>query len=419
MTEESTLPAGARRAGPWPGRVVLLVAAVWLAGFGLPRVWTATGIGEGDRVFLDLEGLLAAGEAAQQGLDPYRPNPLDVYHRPHVYTAWWLVTGKLGLTRGDARWLGAVLAGLTLLGAVALVRPAGGREAALAGLVLTSPALLMAVNRANNDLVAFLLMSGALGLLRQSRATPRGLGVVLLALAAVLKYYPLAAGVVLLDARTRREWLGWLVLYGLVLLLAWPALVPGLQAALKYRPSPEWLYAFGAPVVFRNFGLAAPAGWLLAAGGLAVAAGLARGAAAGDDPGPDGRSAEREAAGGAAMVVACFALGSSYAYKLVFAVWLLPWLWRAGRPGTEERWRRVLLGLLLAVLWLEGLGSVLLNVLLPRDHSALGLRLLAAVLLVSQLLTWALVVGLLRHLLIFTRRRLARLFGRALAPAGP
>ena len=61
---------------------------------------------------------------------------------------------------------------------------------------------------------------------------------------------------------------------------------------------------------------------------------------------------------GAALVVGCFFLGASYVYKLVFAVWLLPWLWRQGAAPAEERWRRLTLALLLAVLWFEGLMAI-------------------------------------------------------------
>ena len=415
MREETSTQSDERpaaRAWPAPLLVVVLVAAVWVACFCLPRVWTATGIAEeGRKVFLDLDGLLASGEAAQQGLDPFQPNPLDVYHRPHVYTAWWLVTGKIGLTRADSRWLGPLLAGAMLISAVWLVRPGTRREAMLLVLVLVSPAILMAVNRGNNDLVAFVVMCGAFALLRREGSPPRIFGVALLAAAAVLKYYPLAAAVVLLDARSRREWLGWVLVYGLVVLVAWPALVPGLHSAAKYRPSPEWLYAFGAPVVFRDFSLATPPSWLLLGAGLAVAAWAARGAWSGQAGVTAASAAEREFAGGAAVVVGCFALGSSYTYKLVFAVWLLPWLWRATPAGPEDCWRKATLGLLLAVLWLEGLMGLGINLLVAPANAGWAWQMLRATLLISQLLEWALVICLLRSLLIYMVRRSARLVG--------
>ena len=399
--------------------VVLLAAAAWGACFHFPQVWQATGIGEGDKLFLDLDSWLVAGEAAQHGIDPYQLNPLDVYHRPHFYSEWWLVSGKLGLTRQDSRWLGVSLLSLSLVGAVLLARPATGRQAGLMLLVLASPALLMAVNRANIDLVVFLLMTGAFALLRDPRGVPRLLAVVLLAIAGVLKYFPLAAVVVLLDARTRREWLGWLLVYGMVLMLAWPAAAAGLHSAAKYRPSPEWLYAFGAPVIFRDFALVAPPAWLLLGSGGAVAVWLARHEWRGITTGQPESAAEREFAGGAALLVGCFALGSSYAYKLVFALWLLPWLWRRTAAGPEQTWRRATLALLLAVLWLEGLAAVVINGLGSPAAPLLSLRLLQVALAVSQLLTWALIISLLRSLLIYAGQNLARLTGARRAGPSP
>jgi hypothetical protein len=110
------------------------------------------------------------------------------------------------------------------------------------------------------------------------------------------------------------------------------------------------------------------------------------------------------------MVVGCFLHGSSYLYKMVFALWLLPGLWRAA-AGPEERWRKLTLGLLLAVLWFEGGMAVLLNIgvftfILPP---ATAHQMLEVTLVLGQLFTWALVGCLWRALLIYTGRQLARL----------
>jgi hypothetical protein len=384
----------------------LLVAAVWITYFCFPRVGTTTGINETGKRFLDLDVLLAAGEAVQLGLDPFLPNPLDVYHRPHVYPEWWLVTGKIGLTRADTPWLGMVLTGVTLVSAVLFLRPTRWRQIGLTLLLLVSPALLMAVDRCNNDLVVFVLMCGALTLLSRPSGTARAFAVVLLATATVLKYYPLAATIVLLEARTRREWLGWVLLYGLVLWVAWPSL--GLRAALKYPLHPEWLYAFGGSVIFRNLGLVAPPGWLALGFGLMLAV---AGAAARREWKTTGREefSSRDArafACGAGIVIGCFLMSSSYVYKLIFCLWLLPWLWRSTPSRLENRWRRATLGLLLAVLWGEGILATALNLTASALSGVVALRLLAAGLFLSQLATWTLMACLLRGLIVYVGRRI-------------
>ena len=402
-TDAATPESGRRRAGLI---IALLALGVWVACFRFPVVWNATGIGEAGQPFLDLYGMLAASDAAQAGIDPFQPNAFDPYHRPLLFTEWWLGAGKLGLTRADTSWLGWVMAGATLLTAVAMIRPRTRGEQVKTFLWLVSPAMLMAVNRANNDLVVFFVMSAGLVALRAENWPGRALGVVLFAAAAVLKYYPLAGLVVLLDARTRRELAGAVALYALVLLLAWPPLAAGLASAARSKPSSEWLYAFGAPVLFRDLGFRSAAGWVVLAVVLGVGTIWSARKAVVPSPGDEAnRVREREFAVGAALLAGCFFLGASYVYKLVFAAWLFPWLWRDDSTQENRRWRLATWWLLVGVLWLEGFMAVVINVLVTPLSRIFAERLLTVTLVTSQLLTWSLVVCLLRWLLSYALRR--------------
>lgn len=392
--------------------VGLVVMTVWTACFRFPVVWQWTGIGEANRPFLDLYGLLASGERSQAGFDSFQPNPLDPYHRPNIYIDWWLLTGTWGFTRADTAWLGAILGGMTLVAALVVLKPRPRGQAFLAFVVLLSPPLLMAVHRANNDLVVFLFVSVALVSLRANRGPIRSLAVVLLAISAALKYYPLAGLVVLLEARSRREFAIWVGLYGLVLMLAWPALTAALESAGHFKPRPEWLYAFGAPMLWRNFHLESPVLWLVPTGlMLAWAAWNAWNASARKTPVTLKAAEEREFAVGSAFIAGCFFLGASYVYKLVFALWLLPWLWRSVVLPIEARWREITRWLLVSVLWLEGLCALMLNMSGSLFAPGTTLRLLYVILTGQQLLTWAFVGCLLRWLFIHAFQRL-RVLGR-------
>lgn len=377
--------------------VALLVAAAWTGCFRFPAIWELTGIGEANRPFLDLYGLLASGERAAAGLDAFQPNPLDPYNRPSLYTEWWLLTGAAGLGRADTLWLGAVLVGLTLFAALAGVKPRTEREVIYAASVLLSPAILMAVHRANNDLVVFVVMSAALICFRGNRPVWSALGVVLLAASAALKYYPLAAVIVLIYARTRRELAGWFALYGLVLLLAWPALTKGLDSASRFSPTPEWLYAFGAPVLARDFHVTHPALWIVPSLLLLSWAIWKAWRHPGEMPADDlVRSQHREFMAGSALIAGCFFLGASYVYKLIFAVWLLPWLWRASSSPLPDRWRKITARLLVAVLWGEGLSALIINAVLSGFSAHVAVGALYVALVAGQLFTWAFIACLLR-----------------------
>jgi hypothetical protein len=408
-------PRSPRPAWEVPFLTALLAATIWVACFYTPGVWLLTGIGEADKPFLDLRHLLAAGQAAQLGLNPHVSNPFDPYLRLFGFSDWWLVSGSLGLTLQDTAWLGTLLLGLTLASTVLLLQPAGWRQGAGLLLVLVSPPLLFLVNRANHDLVVFVLMSLALGCLRSGRRPVRALAILLLAVSAVLKYFPLAAVVLLLDARTRREFAGWVLLYGLVLVLAWPSLEEALRTASSHTPAPAWLFAFGAPTFFRNLGLASAAAWGWLAAGLvllAMAASWWRSAARQAAPATgEARTLEREFACGAVMIVGCFLHGSSYLYKMVFALWLLPWLWRATLDPHEERWRKATQSLLLAVLWFEGGAALAINLGVFTDllTPSVAHRMIEWTIQVGQLFTWALVAGLGRALLLYLGRETKRL----------
>ncbi|HWA28324.1 MAG TPA: glycosyltransferase 87 family protein [Lacunisphaera sp.] len=386
-----------------------LVALVWLACFRFPMVWVATGIGESGRPFMDLHGILAACDASRAGVDPFLPNDFDPYHRPHVYSTWWLALGRLGLGRSDTLWLGSALVAAVLLMAVIVVRPQTRHEGVALFLFLASPAVLLAVNRANNDLVVFLLVGCGLLCFRRENLAWQSGGVVLFAVSAVLKYSPLVTLVVLLDLRTRRALAAGLGAAVVVLALGWPGLVPGLQSAARFNPAPDGLFAFGAPVFLRNLGIPSTLGWLvpglLLLGWVALQAWRKKGGAEPASSEID-RQAQREFVCGAALVVGLFFLGSSFAYKLIFALWLLPWLGRqAGAGGQESRWARITWCLLLAAVWFEGGMAVVLNVVVGPWSLPTAQAMLKATLFLSQVATWALVACLLRYLFGYAVRR--------------
>ena len=93
---------------------------------------------------------------------------------------------------------------------------------------------------------------------------------------------------------------------------------------------------------------------------------------------------------------------------MIFAAWLLPWLWRTA-PVKQSRW--FIFALLIAVLWLEGFMAVVINLSVTFSiwTTVTGERVLAVTLLASQLLTWALAISLGRSLLIYLQRQLHRL----------
>jgi hypothetical protein len=387
--------------------LLILVTCVWAYCLSAPAFWRAVGIGGNEVPFLDLYGSLAAGELAHNGGNPFIPNTLDYYNRPHVYTTWWLIIGDWGLTRADTKWLGLLLIGLTLATTVALNRPSQPHEFILTAIFLCSPAILFAINRGNNDLVVFIIMSCALGLFRSNKSVIRLLGFALLAICAVLKYYPFAAIILILSAHTRRESIMALALFTCIIVFSWPSLQPGLISALKYKPSPEGLYAFGAPFLLKNLGDFPPnAWWIIGAITGACAFILAKLRQDTARKPSISSSTENEFICGSVFIVGCFFLGASYLYKLIFSIWLLPWLRGEKQIQRDEYWRRINLGIVLIVLWFEGCMCLMANLVIGFVSVNMAKTVYEITVIWGQVFSWLLILALLTEVIIYTYRRL-------------
>lgn len=341
---------------PWPALWLAVLAGYCLLAL-FPLVKRRFGIFDQGMWFLDSYAILASSDAVRAGLDPSQPNPLDVFQRQHSYSNWWFLLGDAGFTREDNFLVGGSWVAAFLVAALAGLRPQGWRHSALGALALLSPPVVLAVNRANNDLVVYALLAVGLWGMREARPGRLVLFALMLVVATGLKFYPFIAGAALLAVRPPR-----LGLFATLLSL----LAAGLTLAAVWTdfrkavfPAPMEVYTFGAPLIFRDLGWTgfAPllAGMLLI--GLAAVICAWRGWVIRlDDPQQELRA--RLAFGvGATLLVGCFLAGISHAYRLIFVLFLLPLLWRTA-SGPVVRW---LGGLLAALLWLDGLYCLVTN----------------------------------------------------------
>jgi hypothetical protein len=368
--------------------------------------------------FLDAFALLASNDAVTRGLDPYLPNPLDYFHRPHVYSHWWLHLRDLGLTRADVIWLGWGLAGSFLVAALTRLRPRTPGQLLWYAAVLCSAPMLLGIERANNDLVIFVLLAPLVPCLLSGSRSVRLAAPFLVAAAALLKYYPAAAGLVLLAAGDRREGRDRLLLAGLLLLLAGLSLAPDLAGYGPLAPKPAGLLSFGATGLFNVLGWT---GWLpkllCVLAGAAAVAGCWRRRWLGDwEPAPAQQSDWLHFVLGAVLLTGCFFTSLNFGYRWVFAIWLAPLLWTLpadlAAPLTARRLARGMRWLLLAVLWWDTLCWLILNRFTGVVAGATLNRWAQGWFLAEQPLDWALFLGLVVFLTHFAQRRLRGLFGR-------
>jgi hypothetical protein len=190
-----------------PGSALLLysiLAALWLWGphaayFGVLQLFAFEPF---HFPFLDIHAMLAAAQCYRLGVDVYLTNPCDALGRVHVYSPLWLRITPAFLDTSDTTIVGLGL-GLLFTGSLMVVcRRATPIEALPIALTVMSPMTVYAVERANNDLIVFLLILAGCGLLQLCRSM-RLVGYALFFFAGLLKYYPLILLLIVLRERRR------------------------------------------------------------------------------------------------------------------------------------------------------------------------------------------------------------------------
>lgn len=413
-------PPDPGRALRWRLSLLLGLGAVcyWSIFAVYPGMLWSFGVHDYGPWFLDLFAVLASNDAVSRGLDPYVPNPLDYFHRPHVYSAWWLHLRDLGLTRADVRWLALALIALFLVAALGRLRPREPRQLLFHLAVLCSSPVLLAVNRANNDLVVFILLTPLVSCLLDRRPAVRFVAPLLVAVAAGLKYYPAVAGLVLLAAAPVRE-LRWRVAVAVALLaLVGLDLAPNLIAFGGLAPHPDGLMTFGAGALFNDLGWHGLGPKLLSVGlGVAAFGWFWRSRRfAGWEPTGEMQVEWLHFTLGAALLAGCFFASMNYAYRFIFAIWLAPLLWSLPRDATApeavRRFARLTRALMIAVLWIDATYCMVLNRFIGHvPFPTLGVW-ADRLFLVEQPLFWAFFVCLLAFLAHFARGGLRALAGR-------
>ena len=182
------------------GRVILTVAvATYLGIIAAGRLawgvdlWPYLGVPPGPSLFFDARNVTAAWESARLGYDPLYESPRDPWHRPLMYLRPCLLLGVLGLDQSHTFILSAILIA-AMFGSFALLI---GRVAAGTGLLLAlavcSPAVMLAVERANMDIALFSIVTVSILLWRGLPVPAQVASPILVLVGAAAKIYPVFA----------------------------------------------------------------------------------------------------------------------------------------------------------------------------------------------------------------------------------
>lgn len=366
--------------------------------------------------FYDLHAVFSAGEAHQLGFSVFHENPLDSGGRVHGYARWWLVTGYLGLTRADEIWFGLALNGLFISGALFLLRPHTWRQAAIAFLVICSPATLLGVERANNDLLIFLLLLPVPWLFLSSGRARQILGCTVLFFATALKYYPVMG--YLLVIRSGRDLRGVLITLGLCAAAVAAYVFAYLDDFAILRntlPRPYAQVAFGAWLLPAFVGVPGEFCQMIAwAGFIAAAAACLWVVFRSPMELPRGTPwQEHSFLLGAGILVFCFFITSNYDYRCIYLFFTLPYLWQfrhlASTGPIPARAARAIIAAMIVAMWIEPLYFHLIARLFVFPSYQSFYDTLQPVLTLRQVIFWCLVPGLMLFAALILKPSLLRL----------
>jgi hypothetical protein len=366
--------------------VVLCVLLV-----GGTQAWAAYGVQPAPSLFFDTRNILAALECRRQGFDPLVDNPCDPWDRRLVYLRPWLALRWLGLHQGHVVLVAAVVIGLFVLAVWLVIGRRSLGEGVVLAVCLCSPSVMFAVERANMDLVLFVLLAAAVIWWRRGLAGAWVGGPVLLVVAAVTKIYPVFALPAYVVTRSRRAVVGAAVAIMVAVVYLLVALEDVVTVARTAPQGQHWSYgarillaqAYQALVSEAGTGpLAAQAGAVLAV--VVMGAGVWWWARRNLRPLPvDDRRATADRLGflfGSAIYVGTFAVGNNFDYRLVFLLLTLPQLWTwersAEEPGTVRAVAMLALAMVVVAMWV-GAWSQPLRLLDELVSWALALQLAA------------------------------------------
>ncbi len=176
---------------------LIIVILFWF--YGYEKTWRLWNIPTMKPYLIDSRVITAGAEAHARGLDPLINNPgSPVMNYPHI----WQLLFLLGIDQSDTVYFGITFAGLFFAGVFLVTKEINRPTACLMTGSIFSPAVLLGLERGNNDLVIFFLLALTVYFINKSRI---GSGIVI-GFAFLLKLYPVFGLVIFLKENKKVFW---------------------------------------------------------------------------------------------------------------------------------------------------------------------------------------------------------------------
>ena len=326
--------------GRWitAGVVTGFLIAIYIMGRRTDFVttWAQVGVEHLSLPFADMRFLMSALETHRAGGNPFVFSQCDPWLRPLNYPRAWLVLAPFGLGAKHTIALAILLAGGFYTTIYFLVGRSTIVQGLVYGVLLCSPAAMLAVERGNTDLVVFILL--AVAALVFDRKAGVYCSYILITLAAILKLYPVCAFALGLRERRRRGIV--LVLGGLAAFALYVYCTRSDLAHIVANTPQIKEISFGHRVMFQKLASMKFAVPIELWSKTAVCVSILLALLISRTVKPPEFSVRGRAATtiGAAVYVGIFVATSSFNYRLIFLLLLVPQLlaWAQQRGGY--RW---------------------------------------------------------------------------------
>jgi hypothetical protein len=327
------------------GRLVMLGAiSVYFGAVAIARLiwqtslWPWLGVPPGPTLFFDTRNVLAAIECQRLGFDPLVENPCDPWQRPMFYPRVWLAASWLGLDQSHTPALGVLIALLFFVSICLLLGRIGMGMGLVMAAAVCSPAVMLAIERGNMDVLLFCVLALSVLVWRRSTRASQVVSPILVLLAGIGKLYPIFALPAYLLFRCRRAALAALACLGAF--VAYAALTFPDVVTVASTATQGQYYSYGARILlgaaFRQLvgqnweggsGAAQVVTVLVTASiGVCLAAWLRSRVIppAAGEPGSTGTLLGFYV--GATIYVGTFAVFKNYDYRLVYLLFVVPQL---------------------------------------------------------------------------------------------
>jgi hypothetical protein len=308
--------------------------------------------------FVDISGSLAAWDCTRLGIDVVEHDPCDILGRGYNYSPLWMAASFIPLGRGATVVVGWVLGLLFILSLMVLPPVRRRWELALVVLAANSTMAAFAVERANPDIILF-MMALLVGFLAGGPLTARLLAYLAALFAALLKYYPVTLLILSFRERVAVFLANGLAMAGLIALFL-AAYLPDIERGVPLIATGSYftdLFAaknlpFGlAELLFGLSGrsantsaftlLGATLYGILVLSGALICRNLLTRTALKPDFARVSDSERVFLVAGSALIVGCFFAGQSVGYRGIFLLFILPGLLAIARASAEPASRRL------------------------------------------------------------------------------